>query len=387
MNSTEKYCGIENPGSACYIIALVQQLWSWVSFRTLLLKDYIPEEKEMLNVLQKLFIRINSSESHSINADDLLTKLTTDRNSIDDPQDISQYLSRWLKIIKQENVNGSILEKFVHGELMNIVSTTESSSMQELRKEYKLSPFNYISVAVGKHGIPPNDLVSSFYEFTKVYSFSNCDNLTNHVRTITKQTLLKSLPMHLIIHLKRFDINHRLRRVQKTNSYFEFPLSNIDLSPYIYKSNITLQDFDKTNTQSVISFAECIYELEGIVIHKGTAEQGHYYSIVRDACSDQTEGHDIAETTSSQITIEANASPPLVESICSLAAAAPEVSIQVPQPWVRRWIKLDDHKVEYIDERNIPAIAFGCNESEGETGVCEADAESAYMLFYKRVKM
>lgn len=78
------------------------------------------------------------------------------------------------------------------------------------------------------------------------------------------------------------------------------------------------------------------YNLRGIVIHQGTSESGHYYSLVKDRES---------------------------------------------------WMEVNDRAVRQIDEAEISHIAFGGDEKVGDNEfgkVIDKKNRNAYLLFYQR---
>lgn len=119
-----------------------------------------------------------------------------------------------------------------------------------------------------------------------------CEQCQAKVKTI-KRVSIKKLPSYLFLNLQRFDFNFDLGIRVKVNDFCEFPLE-IDMSSY------TQQHLNKTekprkntsdgthsqmytNSRSVNSSnPKCEYILKGVVIHMGTAESGHYYSVIRD---------------------------------------------------------------------------------------------------------
>jgi ubiquitin C-terminal hydrolase len=78
-----------------------------------------------------------------------------------------------------------------------------------------------------------------------------------------KQLNMASLPKVLILHLKRFDSVKQ----QKLNTKVEFDLHDLDMGPYT-------QIIPKTNNNDMM------YDLQGVVTHKGSLNSGHYISYI-----------------------------------------------------------------------------------------------------------
>jgi ubiquitin C-terminal hydrolase len=74
---------------------------------------------------------------------------------------------------------------------------------------------------------------------------------------------LGTLPKHVIIQLGRFRYDYDTCGRIKINTEFEFPLE-LDLAPY-----------------SLSTETETSYELSGIIVHIGSADFGHYMSLVK----------------------------------------------------------------------------------------------------------
>lgn len=92
---------------------------------------------------------------------------------------------------------------------------------------------------------------------------------------------------------------------------------------------------DPNDLNCSIGTAHCDfqYSLCGIVVHQGTAEQGHYYAVV--------EGDD------------------------------------------KEWYLCDDSKIIYFDLKEIPDFAFGMSE----TTSLDEDVSTGYLLFYRRMDL
>jgi len=95
--------------------------------------------------------------------------------------------------------------------------------------------------------------------------------------TFGKQTARKGIkfvkfPNVLILQLKRFEYNPKKESMVKINDYFEFP-ETLDLSSYMCESTKNHNMFN-------------LYTLHSIVVHKGSANSGHYYCFIRPRLED-----------------------------------------------------------------------------------------------------
>ncbi|XP_035278266.1 ubiquitin carboxyl-terminal hydrolase 33 [Anguilla anguilla] len=93
-----------------------------------------------------------------------------------------------------------------------------------------------------------------------MYSCEKCKKLRNGVKFCKVQ----SLPEILCIHLKRF--RHELMFSTKIGTHVSFPLSGLDLQPFLAKDS-------SAQTTS--------YDLLSVICHHGTASSGHYIAYCR----------------------------------------------------------------------------------------------------------
>lgn len=133
-----------------------------------------------------------------------------------------------------------------------------------------------------------------------------------------------------MLQLKRFAFDLETYSRKKINDLFEFPMS-IDMSPYTFEQ--------VANTSSVV--VPDIFDLVGVIVHKGSAEHGHYVSYIR---------------------------------------ARPTAQGESPT-----WLLFDDADVTIFDPKDLGEACFGGPADKGggffQTG---HKTYSAYMLFYQR---
>lgn len=97
-----------------------------------------------------------------------------------------------------------------------------------------------------------------------------CSKCKDHVRA-EKTMILWRLPNILIVHLKRFEFKHSLRR-DKLETFVDFPLKDLNMKKYC-GSNLT-NDF-------VVDSTSASYDLFGVVNHYGRLGFGHYTAFAR----------------------------------------------------------------------------------------------------------
>jgi ubiquitin C-terminal hydrolase len=106
------------------------------------------------------------------------------------------------------------------------------------------------------------------YDIINDYKCENCDKRVD----IHKHNKIKTLPVILSIPLNRFEYNMIKDEREKINDYFAFPLE-LDMMRYI--------DLDE-----LINNPETEYELNAVVVHRGTPFSGHFFSYIRDITGD-----------------------------------------------------------------------------------------------------
>ena len=81
----------------------------------------------------------------------------------------------------------------------------------------------------------------------------------------------------LFCHLKRFEFDLELLRKVKVNDRYEFP-TELNMKPYT-KEGMGCPSLGSSNV-SYRTEKYYSYNLVGLVVHTGTADSGHYYSLV-----------------------------------------------------------------------------------------------------------
>ena len=104
-----------------------------------------------------------------------------------------------------------------------------------------------------------------------------CSSCKTHVRA-EKTMEVWRLPNVLIVHLKRFEFKHSLRR-EKLETIVDFPIEGLDMSKYCAQSS---NDGPYAKEKEfVINGTPAYYDLFGVVNHYGRMGFGHYTSFAR----------------------------------------------------------------------------------------------------------
>lgn len=129
-----------------------------------------------------------------------------------------------------------------------------------------------------------------------------CEKCDKKVPTL-KRVCIKKLPNVLILVLKRFEFNYDTMQKVKVNDYCEFP-TKLDMSQYTQgflkkkeaqakqEASSSSSEGQPENNEPEYPPEYFEYNLRGTVIHMGTAESGHYYSLIKDENSKWLEFND-----------------------------------------------------------------------------------------------
>jgi ubiquitin carboxyl-terminal hydrolase 9/24 len=170
-----------------------------------------------------------------------------------------------LKKSNQENV----IKRTFGGTLVQEIISSECD-----HRSTRESPFLTINLEVkGISGIAQSleKLISG--EILDGENKYKCETCEKKVKAMKRESI-KKLPNKLILVLKRFDYQFETHTKIKLNSYCEFP-EKIDLRKY------TQEYLNEDPSQNRKPDNYYNFSLRGVNIHRGTAEYGHYYSLIK----------------------------------------------------------------------------------------------------------
>jgi len=137
------------------------------------------------------------------------------------------------------------------------------------------------------------DCLSRFIRVEKLFHQDKfyCSKCGRHENS-TKQLSIQSLPLVLCLHLKRFDHSARVSAASsKIDNYVTFPLTGLDLSPYLHSHRTTpLSPPSSSRSQPESSSMPSatrshhqhhLYDCFCVIVHKGTLDSGHYIAYLR----------------------------------------------------------------------------------------------------------
>lgn len=366
--SSTGYVGLKNLACICYMNSTIQQLYMIPSFRKAVLevedKAYATTAKEdnLLHQLKCIFVALNESEKQYFNPKGFCHAFKDwDGNptNVFEQMDADEFLNMFLD--RLENlVKGTKQQHFIKNLFGGCVSNElicKGCPHYSEREE----PFTTISLQVkNKKSIFQSlnaFIEGEMLEGENAYMCSTCNKKVNTL----KRTCLKKLPNHLIIVMKRFEFDYETMVKMKLNDYCEFP-NKLNLEPYTQQGLRKAEkakkaekdggadqggDQQPTNEKEYpASYFE--YKLHGVVIHLGTADMGHYYSLIQDR-------------------------------------ELPDV------PEDKKWYEFNDTLVSRFDPKDIASEAFGGEEkwryysSDNMGGSIKEKIKNAYLLIYERI--
>lgn len=282
--SDSGYVGLKNLGCTCYMNALFQQFYMLKEFREGILNGEISE-------------KTNSSENIHYQFKLIMASLKYSQRKYYDPRafclafkdpsgnpinvfeqmDAEEFLLNFLDKLesKLKGTSQENLIKNVFGGTFSNELICKGCPHYSEREE----PFLAVSVEM-KNKKSLDESLQAFIkgEMLEGENAYFCDKCDKKVDTL-KRCSIKKLPKNLVIALKRFEFDFDYMAKIKVNDYCEFP-NEINMKHYLQEYLSKLEKSD-SNSMDIEDCGDKIYDLYGVVIHMGSAESGHYYSLIK----------------------------------------------------------------------------------------------------------
>lgn len=258
-----KKMGILNLGCICYINAILQQLEMVEPFRRGIIATEVPSDdiaffREFQLIIyqltfgQRVFL---VPEGFCLNYLDYSGRPVNTKEQHDADEFLNQLLDR-LELRLKDTSQRELISSNFRGELVNIINCEKCYHRKE-----RIENFYILTVEIkGQNSL--RDCLSRLIEPEIICDYF-CEFCEGKVETIQKYNRFHSLPPFLFIHLQRLVFDLETFTKIKLDHPVAFP-TDIDLQDYYN------QDAGPQN-----------YELKGFVVHVGSSEGGHYYSIIK----------------------------------------------------------------------------------------------------------
>ena len=279
--------------AAFCVVEQLQRTFCFMKYSKKRFYDPLPlvEACKTLNLNFNVFQQNDASEFY----DKLLDRIEMTTKSKDEATTI------WANVFEKNVLGGRVLYQKIPLDCERYASNkSECGHWQGTKNE----SFLQIELQISSHD-KIHDSLGDFFN-TELMDGDNkisCE-VCNEKKTTNRRACLGTLPNTMVLHLKRFDLDFSTFETVKLNNKMEFPL-RINMLQYT-KEGVEMEEKrahegelnENSPSPRVGGSKEAIhyeegdaplpvpddyeYELQGVLIHAGVAQGGHYYSFARD---------------------------------------------------------------------------------------------------------
>jgi hypothetical protein len=342
--SSTGFVGLVNPGCVCYMNALLQQLFMIEPFRYAILRldsgaaeqSVAQKRDNLVFQLQRMFASLELGERRAFHPKDWCYAFkdshgrpTATWMQMDAQEFLGTLLARLEDRLRLTPVDG-LLGACLGGREVSILSRADGKGADR-----QSQPVPFVTISCQVRGVGSlHKALERYAQGDRVSDYRWNEEGEQEERVdVVKRTCLERLPHTIAFHLMRFELNYETFDRFKVNDRFEFP-EEIDLFPYTAEGiawkerrrQRAAADSSPNDSPDVAAASEEAgegaeaegvvevdevseggeaprgeeddeaarpytperpeayykYRLVGVVVHMGTADSGHYYSLVRE---------------------------------------------------------------------------------------------------------
>ena len=322
--SVQGYLGINNLHNICYINSMMQQFYMTPAFRYGILaagegelaapvldKEGRPIDDHLLRQLQKMFAFLDRSERASYSPYEFCFSLKDHSGqpiSVSIQQDTQEFLNIFFDKIEhllKPTPFKNLLSDVYGGKLIDMLGCTSCGHLRTTDQVFynlSLEVKNFRNIKESLDKLTTEDIISD-------YKCESCQQKCD----VTKRPLVKECPNVLLCYLSRIVFDLDVLVNVKINTRYEFPFE-FNIKEYTYDYFLKEQEKEAKDgnpqtdkpqpsttekaplpdttpetqtTQAPVTRAlpplrdeDYEYTLAGVLVHRGTAEGGHYYSYI-----------------------------------------------------------------------------------------------------------
>uniref|UniRef100_A0A0G4F3Y3 USP domain-containing protein n=1 Tax=Chromera velia CCMP2878 TaxID=1169474 RepID=A0A0G4F3Y3_9ALVE len=307
------FVGLKNLGCTCYMNSLLQHMFAHPGFRQSIMRadakraavarvreknEAVTQasvqaalERSVLFQTQAVFAALRASERHFFSPKGLVAALRDFDGRPIDPvsqMDADEFFNLWTNQLEEDLKRGgaphagAIARLFFGGTLVNELICRDCPHSSSREDDSMVAQL----VVAGKTTLVDSLEASVEGELLQGDNAFHCLECDARVTTLKRQCFGR-LPDTLLLQLKRFEFDYDAMTKFKVNDYLQFP-TELDMKPYT-RQGLHEAEAEQGrarpsgDSQSFETFPDEYfqYTLRGVVIHVGTAESGHYYSLLR----------------------------------------------------------------------------------------------------------
>eukprot|EP00939_MAST-03C_sp_MAST-3C-sp1_P000808 g808.t1 len=387
--SATGFVGLRNLGNICYMNATNQQLFMIPSFREEIMEsrqrnvspDSDPDDS-VLYQLQRMFGFLKFGELQFYNPTRFCRSLKDwDGNAVNVlvQDDACLYFTKLMQNLESclEGQRKNPLKRHLSGVYGNEMFVRSKATKKMFYKTTPDVEQSFINVDVRGVRNLERALDSCFLNSVE-YKW-DAGMPTEEILQTSKRMFVKSLPSHFIVYLKRFipDYTTVPFRYDKVNDKFEFPMV-LNIHKYTERGRSLTAELRKavagqhearggavddptTNDDDDDDDDDCLYDLCGVVMHRGVFDSGHYFSYIKTRHESGGAAGD-AETTAP-----------------GSGGGTDDNTTCGERRVTALWHEFNDTIVRPFDPAKIPKKCYG-----GESGSSSASCTNAFMLVYDR---